>query len=75
MQDPMQQGGGGDLAGFAGQLKQLTQLASQIASSNPDVGPALEQAVRDAARQALVQKAQTAPQQNPSAMALPMGGQ
>ena len=73
MADPMQQSSdAGNLTALVGQLRQLMQLADQIAQANPDIAQTIGQ-IPSICRQAMVQKAQTAPQQNPSAMALPVG--
>ena len=73
MGNPMQaQPDTGNLTALVGQLRQLMQLADQVAQANPDIAQTIGQ-ISAICRQAMVQKAQTAPQQNPSAMALPVG--
>ena len=72
MQEPMQ-GGGGDLAALAGQLRQIGQQCDEVAQGNPDIAPMMQQ-VKALLRQAIVAKAQAASMQTPSAQALPMAG-
>lgn len=69
----MQGSDSGDLTAFAGQLRQVSQQIDQLASSNPDIAPILQQ-VKALLRQAMVAKAQTASMNSPSAQALPMAG-
>ena len=74
MSDPTQGAPGGDIQAFAGKLRTVTQAAQAVAQSDPDIAPLMEQ-ILGICRQALMQKAQTASMQTPSAMALPMAGQ
>lgn len=73
MQDPTQQDASGDLAAFAGQLRQIAQGVDDVAKANPDIAPLMQQ-IKGILRQAIVAKAQTSSMQTPSAQALPMAG-
>ena len=67
-------GGGGDIQALAGQIRQVAQQLDQLAQNEPTAAPIVQQ-IKQLLRQVIVQKAATAQQNNPSAQALPMGGQ
>lgn len=66
--------GGDPIQALIGPIREISSQCDAVAQANPDIAPIFQQ-IKSLLRQAIVQKAQTASMQTPSAQALPMGGQ